>query len=56
MTHEYLRAVESYNLSYMDLKRMARAEPRAQLLVRRQPLRGGQTVADGCRVRRRSRG
>ncbi|HEY6337026.1 MAG TPA: adenosine deaminase [Candidatus Sulfotelmatobacter sp.] len=24
MTHEYLRAVESYNLSYADLKRMAR--------------------------------
>ncbi len=25
MTHEYLRAVETYNLSYADLKRMARA-------------------------------
>lgn len=25
MTHEYLRAVETYNLSYGDLKRMARA-------------------------------
>jgi hypothetical protein len=24
MTHEYLRAVESYHLSYSDLKRMAR--------------------------------
>jgi hypothetical protein len=24
MTHEYLRAVESYGLSYADLKRMAR--------------------------------
>jgi adenosine deaminase len=24
MTHEYLRAVQSYNLSYSDLKRMAR--------------------------------
>ena len=24
MTHEYLRAVESYHLSYVDLKRMAR--------------------------------
>jgi hypothetical protein len=24
MTHEYLRAVETYNLSYSDLKRMAR--------------------------------
>src|SRR5580698_2042737 len=24
MTHEYLRAVESYRLSYLDLKRMAR--------------------------------
>jgi hypothetical protein len=25
MTHEYLRAVETYGLSYPDLKRMARA-------------------------------
>ncbi len=25
MTHEYLRAVESYGLSYAELKRMARA-------------------------------
>jgi adenosine deaminase/adenosine deaminase CECR1 len=25
MTHEYLRAVETYGLSYADLKRMARA-------------------------------
>jgi len=25
MTHEYLRAVETYNLTYSDLKRMARA-------------------------------
>jgi adenosine deaminase len=24
MTHEYLRAVETYHLSYLDLKRMAR--------------------------------
>jgi hypothetical protein len=24
MTHEYLRAIESYHLSYADLKRMAR--------------------------------
>ena len=24
MTHEYLRAAETYNLSYSDLKRMAR--------------------------------
>ena len=34
MTHEYLRAVETYGLSYPDLKRMARDVYKRQVLSR----------------------
>lgn len=65
MTHEYLRAVESYGLSYTDLKRMARQSlehsflPGASLWSNTQPFRrvsacagdhsSGATISPACR-------
>jgi len=40
ITAEYQRAAETYHLSYVGLKKMARASSYPQLLARREPLEG----------------
>ena len=47
MTHEYLRAVETYGLSYGDLKRMARESLEHSFIPGWQPVERRTRVASG---------